>query len=118
MSRNGVLLNPPPAEEMDKWIASANFSQEEKQDYRSGVGVGVGMSVGNVSSDKNAKYAIQREKELRKHRIVLNRMKPFDYYAVLCYTGCKSDDKITIVNMNVGGAVFRMYDEHFRSGLL
>lgn len=47
----------------------------------------------------------------------MKAFKDFKYYPVVMCHGKKGEKK-TIVNINVGGQVFRFYDEKFRSGLL
>ena len=37
---------------------------------------------------------------------------------MIYFYGNKKDDKTTVININVGGQIFRMFDEKFRSGLL
>jgi hypothetical protein len=36
ISKNGVLLNFPPNDEMDKWLATIEISVEEKNEYNLG----------------------------------------------------------------------------------
>ena len=55
---------------------------------------------------------------LKKQRISLKTFNKFEYYPVVVCHGNKDDNKSTIVNINVGGQIFRMYDTQFRSGLL
>ncbi len=55
---------------------------------------------------------------LKKQRISLKTFNKFEYYPVIYFYGNKKEDKNTIININVGGQVFRMFDEQFRSGLL
>lgn len=42
----------------------------------------------------------------------------FEYFAVVICHGNEDDNKSTVVNINVGGQVFRMFDTQFRAGLL
>jgi len=55
---------------------------------------------------------------LKKQRISLKTFNDYEYFAVVICHGNDEDNKSTIVNINVGGQVFRMFDSNFRAGLL
>ncbi len=36
ISKNGLLLNYPPANEMDKWLATVDITADEREEYNIG----------------------------------------------------------------------------------
>lgn len=61
-----------------------------------------------------------REREqamLKRQRISLKTFNPYKFYPAIICQGVKNN-KPSIVNINVGGQIFRMNDATFRSGLL
>ena len=128
-----MLLNYPPANELDKWLATVDITADEREEYNIG-NENVPSAQANKGKDpdklalEEAKAKAEFEKAqavLIQQKIVLKTFKKYEFYPVVYFQGNKAENKKkksqnakVTVNLNVGGQVFRMQETFFKSGLL
>lgn len=97
ISKNGVLLNFPPFDEMDKWLATVEITAEEREkfnvskDKEKTVDVHADAEAADKAAEEE-KNAIEREQNmLRNQRISLKTFKEYKYYPTIFFPGSRQD---------------------------